>query len=334
VYLGADLEAVITAPLAQLPIVAAQTFAAIQASNFPERAVALADEIARTQPHVVGLQEVELYRIQSPGDAAAGGTVPATAVAIDFLALLQQALAARGVTYSVAAVVQNFDAEVPAFTGIGPTGPTFDDIRLTDRDVILVRDDVAWSNPLGANYTVNLPIEIGGQALFILRGWTSVDADVGGTTVRFVNTHLETQVAPPIQLAQAQELLAIAAAQPLPTILVGDFNSDAGGGQTPTYGLLTGSGYRDAWLDVHPRTPGLTCCHAEDLRNETPQLDQRIDLILIGDSFKQRNGQLVGGVQATVLGDDPADRTPSGLWPSDHAGVVATLRVPRDVALR
>jgi hypothetical protein len=26
-----------------------------------------------------------------------------------------------------------------------------------------------------------------------------------------------------------------------------------------------------------------------------------------------------------VVGDTTADKTPSGLWPSDHAGIVATL---------
>jgi hypothetical protein len=26
-----------------------------------------------------------------------------------------------------------------------------------------------------------------------------------------------------------------------------------------------------------------------------------------------------------VIGEEDADRTPSGFWPSDHAGVVATL---------
>ncbi|MFS4096321.1 hypothetical protein [Streptomyces sp. AF1A] len=30
---------------------------------------------------------------------------------------------------------------------------------------------------------------------------------------------------------------------------------------------------------------------------------------------------------AKVIGDRPGDRTPSGLWPSDHAGVAASLRL-------
>ncbi|MEU6069315.1 MULTISPECIES: hypothetical protein [Streptomyces] len=30
-----------------------------------------------------------------------------------------------------------------------------------------------------------------------------------------------------------------------------------------------------------------------------------------------------------LVGNEQSDRTPSGLWPSDHAGIVATLRVPK-----
>jgi hypothetical protein len=33
-------------------------------------------------------------------------------------------------------------------------------------------------------------------------------------------------------------------------------------------------------------------------------------------------------VDADVVGEESTDRTPSGLWPSDHAGVVATLALP------
>jgi hypothetical protein len=31
--------------------------------------------------------------------------------------------------------------------------------------------------------------------------------------------------------------------------------------------------------------------------------------------------------RAYVTGNDPNERTPSGLWPSDHGGVVSTLQV-------
>jgi hypothetical protein len=37
-------------------------------------------------------------------------------------------------------------------------------------------------------------------------------------------------------------------------------------------------------------------------------------------------------VAAEVLGEELDDRTPAGLWPSDHAGVVATLHLARPYA--
>jgi hypothetical protein len=33
---------------------------------------------------------------------------------------------------------------------------------------------------------------------------------------------------------------------------------------------------------------------------------------------------------AAVFGDDPAERTPSGLWPSDHVSVAAVSWLPRN----
>ena len=55
--------------------------------------------------------------------------------------------------------------------------------------------------------------------------------------------------------------------------------------------------------------------------NATSILSDRRDFVLFRGAFE------VLGVD--VLGADPVNRSPSGLWPSDHAGVVATLTVPR-----
>lgn len=336
IYLGADLSPLLAAPPPLVAFVARETFDKIQATDFPARAEALADEIATTNPHLVGLQEATLYRVQTPGDAALGGTTPATTVFQDFLEILLDALEARGLDYAVAVVQENTDAEVPVFTGNGADGlPTFTDVRLTDRDVILARRDVAFSNPERAHYAVNQPFVIAGRPMVFLRGWTSLVASVGGHTFRLFNTHLEVETFSAVQVAQATELLGVTRAEPLPVLLVGDFNSDAGGTQTPTYGLLTAAGFQDAWLAVNPpsgRSGGFTCCHAADLRNGEPTLDHRIDLVWIGDGFMTRQGRAGGGVHATVVGDELADRTPSGLWPSDHAGVAATLQLARWLA--
>jgi hypothetical protein len=51
--------------------------------------------------------------------------------------------------------------------------------------------------------------------------------------------------------------------------------------------------------------------------------DSRIDVVLT----RNRNPEEVAEVakRARIYGTDPDNRTPSGLWPSDHAGLSATV---------
>lgn len=326
VFLGADLNPIIRAERPQdVPFIAAGVWARIQASNYPARAGALADEITRHSPDLVGLQEAVLYHIQSPGDAAFGGTAPATTVAYDFVQLLIDSLAARGQTYAVVSAVTGTVVELPVFTGAAPV--PFDDVRFTDREVILARSGVPVSNPQGAVFAARIDLPIGGAggpALSQRRGWASIDASVAGHTFRFISTHLEVQSVAPIQVMQGAELIAIAGASPLPVVLVGDFNSAADGTQTATYANIVDAGYQDVWNRLGE--PGYTCCQAEDLLNTTSELDQRLDIIFVGGFRTASQGSI--GARVQVVGDHPVDRLPSGLWPADHAGVVATLRLP------
>lgn len=331
VYYGTDPSPLLTTPLEQVPFVAAEVWAKVGQTNFPARAGALAELIARRQPHLVGLQEAALYRVQSPGDAIAGGTVPATAVAYDFLALLVDSLAARGLTYVVAASDSTTDVEVPVFTGVDGQGhPTFDDVRLTDRDAVLARADVDYTNPQHAKYQAFIPLSLGPLQSGVYEGWASVDATIGGRTYRFVSTHLEAQLAVPVQVAQAQELLGMLQSETRPTILVGDFNSDVlghvAGTATPSYGLITDAGFRDSWVQPPQDVLGPTCCERDDLLNPAPTLDQRIDFVF---SRYLPDGAIP--IRHEVLGDRESDRTPGGLWPSDHAGVVQGFQVPPQV---
>ena len=120
-----------------------------------------------------------------------------------------------------------------------------------------------------------------------------------------------------VQAAQAAEIMTELAGESLPVIVVGDLNSNADGTSTPTYADFLDAGYSDAWAQAGTGD-GLTCCHEDDLRNPTATLVKRIDYVLY------RGGLEV--VSAAVVGADPAEMTLSGLWASDHAGVVATLR--------
>ena len=139
-----------------------------------------------------------------------------------------------------------------------------------------------------------------------------------------MNTHLEStpaQASPEqvqgtrqIRGAQARQLVTILEEETRPVVLLGDFNTGAPHGAA--YKLLIGAGYADVWSGG----AGNTCCQASDLRNEASLLDERIDLIFV------KNVKLVSDeVQTDTVGDEPSDRLESGLWPSDHAGVVASL---------
>jgi endonuclease/exonuclease/phosphatase family metal-dependent hydrolase len=295
------------------------------ATNFPERSEALADEIADSQPQLVGLQEVSLYRTGAPDTFSENPTL-AKHVRLDYLEILLQELNERGLHYAPVAITRNFDVENPGYTAPG----VLQDIRLTDRDVILARTDLPsselkLSNVQMANFRTNasLPIGTTGQYLTIWRGWNSVDVKVNDKQFRFIHTHLE-QEGPfsehpfnQIQVAQGNEILQGPAKTELPVILVGDFNSKADGTGTPTYSNLTGAGFTDTWSVTHPGELGNTFGHEPLLLNTAVNLTQRIDLVLFRGS--------VSAVDADVVGDELGDRTPSGLWPSDHAGLMATL---------
>src|SRR5262245_32389064 len=328
-YVGADLSPVAAALASGSPsaiINAASTiWAGVLSTNFPERAEALADEIAHAHPLLVGLQEVSLFRTGAP-DSFLGNPTRAEAVAFDYLNILLGELGERGLHYTPVAVTRNVDAELTGFVAPG----VLRDIRLTDRDVILARTDLPasqlrLSNVQVANFATNLTVPIGstGQLFSNLCGWGAVDVEVRGKTFRFINTHLQVDSPNPlanaIQVAQARELLAGPASTPLPVILVGDFNSRADRTGTATYSELRRAGFDDVWSRTHPHEPGNTFGHAADLRNTTVNFTQRIDLVLYRGDLR--------ALGADVVGDELPDRTSSGLWPSDHGGVVATLGV-------
>ncbi|MCP4367881.1 MAG: hypothetical protein GY797_07185, partial [Deltaproteobacteria bacterium] len=70
-YLGADIFKVVDAAQTDpdsIPYAVAEVYQTMIDTNFWERAEALADEIARFKPDVIGLQEVSTYYIQTPGD--------------------------------------------------------------------------------------------------------------------------------------------------------------------------------------------------------------------------------------------------------------------------
>ena len=154
----------------------------------------------------------------------------------------------------------------------------------------------------------------------MLRGWTSVDVVRHGLPYRFVNTHLESFL-PLVRVAQAIELAVSLADAPERVILVGDLNSAPG---TEGHLVMTSAGFADAWAELHPEREGFTCCFAEDLAADD-SLEERIDLVLTRGP--------VAPLALVVLGDTEGDHL-GGLWPSDHAGLVANVRLTDVASLR
>src|SRR3954471_16804906 len=105
-FLGADLSPAINAATIPEAIDGAGTvWNELQSTKFAERVVPLAREIKASKADLVGLQEVALWRKQTPSDGGAKpisplpGATPATAVEQDFLAILQRELKKAGAKY-------------------------------------------------------------------------------------------------------------------------------------------------------------------------------------------------------------------------------------------
>lgn len=336
VFLGADLEPVVaaaaTGDVTAISQATAVAWAAIQENDFPARARVIAREIAASGADVVGLQEVALFRTQFPGDGPPPGGQIATDVAYDYLEILMAELEARGARYSVAASGSSVDVELPAYD---PTSPTFiRDIRYTDRDVVLVREDVEVVDSESGIYTYAVPVP-GPLGISLPRGYNRVDLVHDGQAYHFANTHLETdETSVAIQTAQAQELVGMLQGVDVPTIVVGDLNGrptveDDG---TVVYALLEGAGFHDAWLShgTADNPDGYTCCFGKSLLGgEDDELFERIDYVFVRGA--------AGGSQPEVrdvftVGDGARfGVVPDNRRISDHAGVFAALESPTDL---
>ena len=318
-YLGSSLDPALTATTGPEFVGAvAQIYGTMVFTNFPARAQAIADTMAAEKPDLVGLQEVSKWIAQ--------GTGKASPPSFDFLEILQGALTARGLDYQVASVSQNANIGpaplvAPAF-GCGISDPLSACVlTLQDRDVILVNEDtegLSWSNPKSGNYatqqTFQPPV---GPAVSFDRGWASIDGVFEGKRFHYANTHLEVENSPLVQQSQAKEFLAGPARGAGAVIATGDFNSAADGSTTTSYADLTKSWFTDSW-SLNPGQAGLTCCQNGTLTNPAAAYTSRIDLVLTHAAVRP--------VHSKVVGATPFEATPP-FWASDHAGLVATVRL-------
>lgn len=304
-YFGADLSPLFDATAANLGADATAAYRQLQQSDVPARLQADAAEIASARPDLVALQEAVVWSVTPTGKTS-------STVQYDFVAGLEADLSRLGSPYDVAASSNGFGGALPV-PGVGT-------VSLQDRDVILVRagdSRLSLSHPASGTYRHVLTVHVAGIPIQVKRGWTSVDATAGGRRFRVFATLLEAYD-DPTRDAQAQELLDMVRSSSEPALVLGDVNSPAAGSGSQTYDAVRRAGLGDAWASANPAAAGFTCCRAADLRSGT--LNQRIDMVFTLGDFRVDRAWLVGA--------SPADRT-AGVWPSDHAGVVASLVAPR-----
>ena len=303
VYLGADLALLFgAASIEELAGRADLVRAQLAATDFEQRAHAVARLVVREGVDVLGVQEVT--RWGSAPVLAGGGLGPDEPV-VDFLPLLLDAFEAEGAPYDVHAVNENF-------AGGLPVGDEW--LSILGANVVLVRRGGAFTvtgERTGTFDTVlDMPTGIDGVVFPISRSWGAVDGTVDGRPLQFVVTHTEAYDALPRD-AQRDELVKAIGDPDCPVVVVGDFNARPHDVGMPVE-------YVDAWAaaGLDPDA-GFTCGQAAVLDNGDSMLDERIDYVFVRDLDVR---------ECVVVGDRPEDRTqPGGLWPSDHAGVVARL---------
>ncbi|MCF3133959.1 endonuclease/exonuclease/phosphatase family protein [Streptomyces olivochromogenes] len=306
IYLGADLAPLALAQTPQeLVARAGIAYDQVVATDFPSRARAISRLLRSERPEAIGLQEVALWK-----KGRLGGRLHTT---YDFLDILLRELRRAGLHYRAVAVDDTGTTTLP----ISAT----EQASFTNRDAILVQDGVSVTNAQAHLYAAKLVITTPfGFTFTTLRGWSAVDVALKGksTRVRVATTHLQPGV-PAIRNAQGRELYAALAQSPYPVTALGDFNTLPTEATGP-YATFTNGGYDDAWRTVHGPGGGFTAVQDPDLRNLPSKLSARIDYVFYQPAH-------LSAASAHLIGDKVRDRTPKGLWPSDHAGLVVGLHL-------
>lgn len=289
-YIGAD-----TLPLLQSPDPATlqAVFQTVIANNFPARAGAIANEVVQAGgPLLIGLQEAVV--LSSPL-----GT-------LDYTQILLDQLASHGLSYQIAGVHQGLTVSIDGFSS-------------TDREVVLARTGVPGftANGQGVTFQANVPLPplpptVVASASTFDRGYALVNATLDGQPFEFVSTHLDEfhTIAQPLQ---AGEILAALATIHEPQLVVGDFNANP---TESAYAEMLAAGFIDTAAVTGAAGP--TCCQAADLDNAVSLLHNRYDYVFERD-FSSID-------EAFLVGNTPFENV-RPRWPSDHAGLVATVDV-------
>jgi endonuclease/exonuclease/phosphatase family metal-dependent hydrolase len=343
--LGSALSARFATSVDELCDKAGENVREVDATKPQVRMPAIAENILKQKPDLVGLQEADAVLTQTPPDNGPllGGT-DATTVRYDYLQLILDRLNKGKKRYTLVTVQDEFEFEIKAnVDGVGSgCDGSETDARLITRNAILARvgAGVKTSRVRQESYRHQLSFELlGGVPYPVPRGWQSVDASVRGSKkLRFVHTHLEafdndpqqntmldTSTDPPtptvvsnatVRAIQADELVSGPAKASIPVVLIGDINSNVPGvkpGDEKAFQRILEARFKRRSTQKPP-----SCC-AHDISGGIGDFAHVVDFIM------GKPGRTIRLTSSSVVGRTKVN----GLFPSDHAGVFSALRVPR-----
>jgi endonuclease/exonuclease/phosphatase family metal-dependent hydrolase len=183
--------------------------------------------------------------------------------------------------------------------------------------------------PIARSVTVELPRCGTDEKRSLL--FAEIDAPFG--RVPFFVTHLNWKFEDGhVREAQVREIAAfvesVAAPEAFPAILVGDFNAAPDSDEIRFLRGLTSLGgsrrvfYQDAFEVAGDGTPGVTFARRNPFAAPLREPDRRIDYVFVRGRDERSRAE---PLEARVCFDAAAG--PARAFPSDHFGVVATLRV-------
>ena len=233
-------------------------------------------------------------------------------------------------------------------------------------DALLVRDDVKDRIIQVGNTEYDATYSIVPTLMTIYRGYTWADFKVQDSVVRLITTHLESiwdENKVPNSALQAQQLVADLKDAKMQIVIMGDFNADyrdprpqgepnpgeqpvasetcptPGGAKCNAYSTMIEAGFENASPDA--KNPRYFTWGASALLNG-PDKKRALDAKKFGNQygFTDRldyifTKNVYATVSSKIIGNVWPDG--SGVWdcgkdkcfPSDHAGVVATIELPR-----
>jgi len=355
IYLGADVGRALEL-MPNLPAAAQYMWDQVKQTDFSNRAKILATEINQSSPDVIGLQEATIWYCKKYPWSKKVEVFNFTKQLLDALEGRYELVSKDGVK----ALNPGFSINPILFLTKVNDEQTFKELfgsssaacGFETGDALLVKKSDNLEVIEVGNSEYEDSYSIVPTIMTIYRGYSWADIKVSGAPTRFVTTHLESlwdENKVPNSAKQAMQLVSDLSNTKMPVIVMGDFNADprdprskdqpnpgkqpvqsqacqANANTCNAYLIMIRAGYQDSGPDsFDPKffTWGMNAlltgadskrvAAAKSMGNNYG-FTERLDYIFSKNGTESSSSQIIG-----IQGD----------YGSDHAGVVATIALPK-----